>query len=38
MGRAKDWMMEQDERGWYSVGDHLICDSCVREVALAKGN
>lgn len=33
MGRAKEWMMEQWERG-YSAADGDICAACVSDAAL----
>ena len=35
MGRAKAWMMEQEERG-YSAADGDICSECVTDPFLAK--
>jgi len=29
MGGAKSWWMEQQERGFYSVGDKYICADCI---------
>lgn len=28
MGRAKEFMLEQEERGFYSVGDKFLCSRC----------
>jgi hypothetical protein len=35
MGREKDRLIEEDERGWYSVTRKLVCDSCVRDEYLS---
>ncbi len=29
MGRAKDWQLEQEERGWFSVPGKHVCSDCV---------
>jgi hypothetical protein len=31
MGRAKDWQMEQEERGWWSVPGKFVCSDCFDE-------
>jgi len=31
MGRAKDWEMEQEERGWWSVPGKYVCAECFEE-------
>jgi hypothetical protein len=31
MGRAKDWEMEQQERGWLSVPGKYVCPECFEE-------
>ena len=31
MGRAKDWEMEQEERGWWSVPGKYVCSECFEE-------
>src|SRR5215472_9904079 len=31
MGRAKDWEMEQEERGWWSVPGKYVCPECFDE-------
>jgi HEPN/RES N-terminal domain 1/RES domain len=31
MGREKDRLIEEEERGWRSVTRKLVCDSCVRD-------
>lgn len=35
MGRMKDRMMEEEERGWYFVTRKLVCNSCVRDEFLS---
>lgn len=34
MGREKDRLIEEEERGWYSVTRRYVCDSCISEPAL----
>lgn len=34
MGRARDWHMEQEERGWRSVPDKYVCPDCFDEECL----
>jgi hypothetical protein len=36
MGRAKDWEMEQEERGWWSVPGKHVCSECFEEEFLKK--
>lgn len=36
MGRAKDWMLEQQARGWWSIPGKFVCDDCVDDYALQK--
>jgi hypothetical protein len=36
MGRAKDWEMEQEERGWWSVPGKYVCSECFEEEFLKK--
>ncbi len=31
MGRAKDWELEQEERGWWSVPGKYVCSDCFEE-------
>jgi HEPN/RES N-terminal domain 1/RES domain len=31
MGRAKDWELEQEERGWWSVPGKYVCSECFEE-------
>jgi hypothetical protein len=31
MGKAKDWEMEQEERGWWSVPGKYVCAECFDE-------
>jgi hypothetical protein len=31
MGRAKDWEMEQEARGWWSVAGKYVCAECFEE-------
>lgn len=34
MGGAKRWMEEQQERGWWSIGEKYACQDCVEDEAL----
>lgn len=34
MGRAKDWQMEQEERGWFSVSGKYVCPDCFDDDCL----
>jgi len=34
MGRMKELWMEEQERGWCSVGDHCVCPCCVSDAAI----
>ena len=34
MGRAKDWMMEQEARGWWSTPNKYVCVECIEERCL----
>lgn len=34
MGRMKDWLIEQQERGYYFVGDKYVCSDCIQEPAV----
>lgn len=34
MGRAKEWMMEQEERGWWSRPDRYVCADCLDDDVL----
>jgi HEPN/RES N-terminal domain 1/RES domain len=36
LGRLKDRLIEEEERGWYSVSRQMVCDSCVSDSALRK--
>lgn len=36
MGRAKEFMLEQEERGFYSVGDKFLCSRCIGEEDLGR--
>jgi len=36
VGREKDRLIEEEERGWSSVGRGFICDNCVREEFLTQ--
>jgi hypothetical protein len=31
MGREKDWQIEQEERGWWSIRDKYVCADCFDE-------
>src|SRR5882762_10633908 len=31
MGRAKDWEMEHEDRGWWSVPGKYVCAECFEE-------
>src|SRR6266566_9996277 len=31
MGRAKDWEIEQEQRGWWSVPGKYVCPECFQE-------
>ncbi|HCG8482209.1 TPA: RES domain-containing protein [Vibrio parahaemolyticus] len=35
MGRVKDFMMEEERRGFYSIGEKYLCSGCVGEEDLA---
>jgi hypothetical protein len=35
MGREKDRIIEEEERGWYSISRRYVCDSCVSDERLA---
>jgi hypothetical protein len=35
VGRAKDRLIEEEERGWYSVSEKLVCDSCIEDTYLS---
>src|SRR5438034_7847990 len=34
MGRAKDWLIEQEERGWWSVPNRYVCPECFDDECL----
>jgi hypothetical protein len=36
VGREKDRLIEEEERGWRSLSHHLVCDQCVHEDALVE--
>lgn len=36
VGREKDRLIEEEERGWYSVTKKLVCDSCIEESFLSE--
>ncbi len=35
MGRAKEWMLEQEERGWYEGPDSSVCPDCFDDDVLS---
>lgn len=36
VGSAKEWRLEQAERGWFSKPDRWVCPGCIEEEALAR--
>ena len=36
MGRMKEWLMEQQERGYYHVGDKYVCKECFYDDAIQR--